>query len=164
MPSPLPLIAWIRRLLTDPACMWQLIALVILGETVLSTLIVRFVPYTEIDWIAYCQEVEGFLGGDTNYANLKGDTGPLVYPAGFVYIYAALYWLTDSGRNIFRAQILFGALYVATVGVVARIYQRASGVRLGFELAYEVGQWPREIIDSLFKSARMFSYLIVHPS
>ncbi|KAK9753081.1 ALG3 protein [Popillia japonica] len=45
------------------------------------------IKYTEIDWIAYMQEVEGFLNGTLDYRHLKGDTGPLVYPAGFVYIY-----------------------------------------------------------------------------
>jgi len=53
---------------------------------------------TEIDWIAYMQEVAGFLSGDWDYANLRGDTGPLVYPAGFVYIYSALYYITDQVR------------------------------------------------------------------
>jgi alpha-1,3-mannosyltransferase len=33
---------------------------------------------TEIDWIAYMQEVEGFLNGTFNYYELRGDTGPLV--------------------------------------------------------------------------------------
>jgi alpha-1,3-mannosyltransferase len=33
---------------------------------------------TEIDWKAYMQEVQGFLGGETDYKLLKGDTGPLV--------------------------------------------------------------------------------------
>lgn len=33
---------------------------------------------TEIDWIAYMQEVEGFLNGTRDYTQLKGDTGPLV--------------------------------------------------------------------------------------
>ncbi len=39
-------------------------------------------PDTEIDWIAYMQEVGGFLSGERDYALLRGDTGPLVYPAG----------------------------------------------------------------------------------
>lgn len=43
---------------------------------------------TEIDWVAYMQEVEGFLDGERNYRNLRGDTGPLVYPAGFIYVYS----------------------------------------------------------------------------
>jgi hypothetical protein len=33
---------------------------------------------TEIDWIAYMQEVEGFILGERDYTKLKGDTGPLV--------------------------------------------------------------------------------------
>jgi alpha-1,3-mannosyltransferase len=33
---------------------------------------------TEIDWVAYMQEVGGFLAGEHDYAKLKGDTGPLV--------------------------------------------------------------------------------------
>lgn len=34
---------------------------------------------TEIDWVAYMQEVEGFLNGTHDYTQLGGDTGPLVY-------------------------------------------------------------------------------------
>lgn len=37
---------------------------------------------TEIDWIAYMQEVEGVVNGTWDYTKLRGDTGPLVYPAG----------------------------------------------------------------------------------
>ena len=33
---------------------------------------------TEIDWVAYMQEVEGFINGTWDYEELKGDTGPLV--------------------------------------------------------------------------------------
>jgi hypothetical protein len=45
--------------------------------------------------------VEGVIvNGTTDYSLLRGDTGPLVYPAGFVWFYAALYKLTDSGANI----------------------------------------------------------------
>lgn len=34
---------------------------------------------TEIDWVAYMQEVEGVLNGTLDYSYLGGDTGPLVY-------------------------------------------------------------------------------------
>ena len=39
-------------------------------------------PYTEIDWVAYMQEVGGVISGERDYSLLKGNTGPLVYPAG----------------------------------------------------------------------------------
>lgn len=31
------------------------------------------------------QEVSYFVNGERNYMNMKGDTGPLVYPAGMIY-------------------------------------------------------------------------------
>lgn len=40
---------------------------------------------TEIDWVAYMQEVGGWWSGEMDYTKLGGDTGPLVYPAGFLY-------------------------------------------------------------------------------
>lgn len=50
------------------------------------------------------QEVEGYLTGERNYSNLKGDTGPLVYPAGFVYVFSILRWMTDDGTNILQGE------------------------------------------------------------
>lgn len=82
------------------------------------------VPYTEIDWIAYMEEVEGYLNGETDYTKLGGGTGPLVYPAGFVYIYSALHWLT-SGGDILVGQMVFIGLYLLTQGVVMAIYIRS---------------------------------------
>jgi len=47
---------------------------------------------TEIDWKAYMEEVEGVENGEYDYANLKGGTGPLVYPGGFVWIFMMFKW------------------------------------------------------------------------
>ena len=77
-----------------------IIALILVFDAVLSLVIIKKVSYTEIDWIAYMQEVEGFLHGERNYSLLRGDTGPLVYPAGFVYVYSGLYYLTNGGVDI----------------------------------------------------------------
>ena len=33
---------------------------------------------TEIDWVAYMDEVEGVINGTFDYMKLKGETGPLV--------------------------------------------------------------------------------------
>lgn len=46
------------------------------------------------------QEVKSYLMGERNYEKMYGDTGPLVYPAGFVYIFSMLYWLTNQGVDI----------------------------------------------------------------
>ena len=96
--------------------------LLLLVDALLCCAVIYFVPYTEIDWRAYMQEVEGFLGGDFVYTNLRGDTGPLVYPAGFVYIFSALYYLTEKGNNILVAQVCFAVFYLMLVAVVFRIY------------------------------------------
>eukprot|EP00758_Cryptobia_borreli_P003789 Tbor_TRINITY_DN3985_c0_g1::TRINITY_DN3985_c0_g1_i1::g.819::m.819/K03845/ALG3; alpha-1,3-mannosyltransferase len=84
--------------------------------------IVFFTQYTEIDWKAYMQQVEGFLNGEFVYTNLSGDTGPLVYPAGFLYVYSGLYYLTERGRNILLAQGYFIVIYLFMVAFILRIY------------------------------------------
>ncbi|KAK8949919.1 Dol-P-Man:Man(5)GlcNAc(2)-PP-Dol alpha-1,3-mannosyltransferase [Platanthera guangdongensis] len=92
----------------------------LVADAILVALIIYFVPYTKIDWDAYMSQVDGFLGGERDYNNLKGDTGPLVYPAGFLYVYSAIKFLT--GGLVFPAQILFGILYLANLGIVLMIY------------------------------------------
>lgn len=59
------------------------------------------------------EEVEGALRGERDYTRLRGGTGPLVYPAGFVYVYAGLRWLTAG--SVAAAQPLFAALYCCTL-------------------------------------------------
>uniref|UniRef100_A0A672RU66 Dol-P-Man:Man(5)GlcNAc(2)-PP-Dol alpha-1,3-mannosyltransferase n=1 Tax=Sinocyclocheilus grahami TaxID=75366 RepID=A0A672RU66_SINGR len=83
---------------------------------------------TEIDWKAYMDEVEGVINGTYDYIQLKGDTGPLVYPAGFVYIFTGLYYLTDHGQNIRLSQYVFAVFYLITLLLVFRIYHRTKKV------------------------------------
>ena len=104
------------------------IPVLLIADLVLTALIVRYVSYTEIDWIAYMQEVEGFLSGERNYTLLEGDTGPLVYPAGFLYIYAGLRHLTSDGTDIFKAQVIFAAVYMSVLGVCLAIYRAGQTV------------------------------------
>jgi alpha-1,3-mannosyltransferase len=85
-----------------------------------------FLIDTEIDWKAYMQEVEGFMSGELDYYKLKGDTGPLVYPAGFVYLYAGLHKITEGGTNIYAAQWIFWAVYLVFIGILHRIYLAAA--------------------------------------
>jgi ALG3 protein len=55
-------------------------ALLLAAEAALGVLIIRKIAYTEIDWIAYMQEVEGYLGGERDYLKIRGDTGASCVP------------------------------------------------------------------------------------
>jgi alpha-1,3-mannosyltransferase len=93
---------------------------------------------TEIDWVAYMEQVSQFVSGERDYTKMEGGTGPLVYPAAHVYTYTALYYITDEGKNIFLAQQIFGVLYMATLAVVMLCYWKAkvsNGSRVENELS-----------------------------
>ncbi|KAM9792031.1 dol-P-Man:Man(5)GlcNAc(2)-PP-Dol alpha-1,3-mannosyltransferase [Syngnathus typhle] len=97
-------------------------------EIGINVWVIQKVAYTEIDWKAYMDEVEGVINGTYDYTELKGDTGPLVYPAGFVYIFTVLYYITGSGANIRVGQYLFAVFYLITLLLVFRIYCRTKKV------------------------------------
>ncbi|KAJ2890727.1 dolichyl-P-Man:Man(5)GlcNAc(2)-PP-dolichol alpha-1,3-mannosyltransferase, partial [Coemansia aciculifera] len=88
-------------------------------------MVIRQVSYTEIDWQAYMQEVAGVVAGERNYAKLRGDTGPLVYPAGFVWLFSLLWRMTGGGRDIRLAQYVFMGVYLATLALILALYRRA---------------------------------------
>lgn len=93
------------------------------------------------------QEVEGFLNGTLDYAYLKGDTGPLVYPAGFVYLYSLLYFATDHGKNIALGQWIFVGLYLIMIHQVFKLYSVTKKVI--FVLLLYIIQQKHLLTDSL---------------
>ncbi|KAK8932497.1 Dolichyl-P-Man:Man(5)GlcNAc(2)-PP-dolichyl mannosyltransferase [Metarhizium anisopliae BRIP 53293] len=105
----------------------KLVPLVLwLADAVLCGLVIWKVPYTEIDWVAYMEQVAQFVAGERDYTKMEGGTGPLVYPAAHVYVYTGLYYLTDRGKNILLAQQTFAVLYMATLAVVMLCYWKAK--------------------------------------
>ncbi|OAA49048.1 Lethal(2)neighbour of Tid protein [Beauveria brongniartii RCEF 3172] len=102
-----------------PVALW-------LADAVLTCLVIWKVPYTEIDWVAYMEQITQFVHGERDYTKIKGGTGPLVYPAAHVYTYTGLYYLTGEGKNILLAQQLFAVLYMATLGLVMLCYWKAK--------------------------------------
>lgn len=50
------------------------------------------------------------------------------YPAGFVYIFTALYYITSHGVNIRLGQYVFAVFYLITLLLVFRIYYRTKKV------------------------------------
>lgn len=64
-------IDYIKSLIFDPAKLP--IYPILIVELILNIFIINKVKYTEIDWIAYMQECEGFLNGTTDYSQLRGN-------------------------------------------------------------------------------------------
>ncbi|KAL3328716.1 hypothetical protein AABB24_036045 [Solanum stoloniferum] len=115
---------FIQKLVKNPKISFAIALLI--ADSILVALIIAYVPYTKIDWDAYMSQVTGFLEGERDYSNLKGDTGPLVYPAGFLYIYSAIQYVT--GGQVYPAQILFGFLYMLDLAIVVFIYLKTDVV------------------------------------
>ncbi|XP_015120492.1 lethal(2)neighbour of Tid protein [Diachasma alloeum] len=119
---------YLLQLLVDPKKLVLVAIFFVSVEIILNILVIHNVKYTEIDWRAYMQEVEGFLNGTLDYRKLRGDTGPLVYPAGFVYVYSLLYYMTSHGVDIRSAQYVFALLYIVLLVLVFRIYAKTKKV------------------------------------
>ncbi|KAL7677980.1 hypothetical protein ACOME3_004208 [Neoechinorhynchus agilis] len=96
--------------------------LLFLLDLIISIFILVKVPYTEIDWSTYMQQANQYLNGQRDYANISGDTGPLVYPAGHLYVFSILHKLTDGGLNVFAGQIIFFLDYFLTIIILWIIY------------------------------------------
>lgn len=66
-------IEFIKSLIFDPARLSLVTYLILFVELALNIFIVLRIKYTEIDWIAYMQECEGFLNGTLDYSQLRGN-------------------------------------------------------------------------------------------
>ena len=66
------------------------VLLLLLLDLLATFVILQKVPYTEIDWMAYMDEVESYVEGERDYLKIRGGTGPLVYPAFFLYVFRGL--------------------------------------------------------------------------
>lgn len=106
---------------SDTNCARLCSAVLLLLDAVGCSFILAKVPYTEIDWVAYMQQVQSFLQGERDYSLIKGQTGPLVYPAGFLYIYSLLFHITDGGA-IVLAQGIFALIYLVNQWIVMQLY------------------------------------------
>lgn len=130
--------------------------ILVLANAFLCSLVISKVPYTEIDWIAYMEEVSGVLNDKQyDYKELRGGTGPLVYPAGFVYVYSFLFYLTDHGRDILTAQYLFALLHCMTLIFVLLVYRKCYTDRSSMQ------RFPLRIIGLLFLSRRVVSLFVL---
>ncbi|GAM21177.1 hypothetical protein SAMD00019534_043520 [Acytostelium subglobosum LB1] len=127
-PIPSDFVGRIKSFLIEQKYVGYVAAILLLLEVVINVLVVLKVPYTEIDWSTYMQQIELYDNGERDYTKLEGSTGPVVYPAGFIYVFALLRSVTSNGTDIRRAQWIFAALCVAFTAVVFAIYKRTRSV------------------------------------
>lgn len=83
---------------------------------------------TEIDWTTYMQQVEMFLNGTRVYTEIKGDTGPLVYPGGHLYSFSLFYFMTKKGMDIRMAQYIFWLVYLVNSVTIVYLHRETRGV------------------------------------
>ena len=115
-----------KSLLFEYKYFWAVVSALLIAEIAVNVLVIWKINYTEIDWQAYMMEVEGFLNGTYDYTKLEGGTGPLVYPAGFVYLFSGLYFFTNQGTNIQLAQYIYAALYIFMLCSIFYIYNKSQ--------------------------------------
>lgn len=69
---------FIYKFLTDPNYIFYIGWILIQIEIILNIFIIERINYTEIDWVAYMQECEGFLNGTLDYTKLRGKINSLI--------------------------------------------------------------------------------------
>ncbi|CAK9440064.1 uncharacterized protein LODBEIA_P41640 [Lodderomyces beijingensis] len=115
------IITGIQALLISPQALRIICPLVICLASLVCKVVIYQIPYTEIDYTTYMQQVDLVeKQGERNYAEIYGDSGPLVYPAGFIAVYSWIEWLV--GDSIRSAQQIFGYLYTASVALSCVVY------------------------------------------
>ena len=88
-------------------------------QAVVVAAVVAQVAYTNIDWNAYMEQVAAVAAGERDYSRIRGDTGPLVYPAGHVWLYSLL-----APLPLRTVQWLFAALLLGTSAAVLLLAAR----------------------------------------
>ncbi|KAI5963184.1 ALG3 [Candida pseudojiufengensis] len=91
-------------------------------SSIITKLVIGNIKYTEIDYTTYLQQIDKINQGEINYSKIYGDSGPIVYPAGFVIIYQHLQWL--CGDSLVEAQKIFGYIFTTTILFVSFIYSQ----------------------------------------
>ncbi|KAL7004899.1 dolichyl-P-Man:Man(5)GlcNAc(2)-PP-dolichol alpha-1,3-mannosyltransferase [Cystobasidiomycetes sp. EMM_F5] len=72
------LVTSIKDIFVSPQYAWITQYAVLAGEAVLCILIIRSIRFTNIDWIAYMQQIDLHTQGERDYVKIRGDTGPVV--------------------------------------------------------------------------------------
>lgn len=118
-----------KSLFNNPDFTPLLMLPLLIFESIASQIIINSVPYTEIDYSTYMQQIEKIEEGERDYCNIYGDTGALVYPGGHVWIFHFLKRVSNNMDDIRAAQVFFRLLYVFTLLLVFICYYM-TGIKI----------------------------------
>lgn len=118
-----------KALVMDPGMNRIIIPILVLMASILGKVVMSKVNYTEIDFSTYMQQVEVAKMGELDYSKISGDTGPVVYPAGFLQVYGFLHWITDGGKDLPMGQLAFSYLFNITIAMTCAAYSMTGRLR-----------------------------------
>ncbi|KAK6458134.1 Dolichyl-phosphate-mannose-glycolipid alpha-mannosyltransferase [Scheffersomyces xylosifermentans] len=104
----------VKSLIDNPEANRVIAPVIVCLTSVVAKYVIAHVPYTEIDFVTYMQQIKLINEGEIDYNEIYGDTGPIVYPAGFVQIYQWIGSMTNGGERISTAQTIFSSLLTFT--------------------------------------------------
>lgn len=119
----------IKSLFDNPDFSGIIVFPLLIVESITLEYIILNVPYTEIDYSTYMQQISLIAKGELHYSHISGDTGPIVYPAGYVWIFSWLRWLTDGMAHLRAGQECFRFVYLITQLLTCVAYNFTSVVK-----------------------------------
>lgn len=114
-------------LISDPFANRIVIPTLVPLTSIICKVVIKNIKYTEIDFSTYMQQIDLVNAGELDYSKIVGDTGPIVYPAGFVQVYQFIQWMTAGGVDIPTAQAFFGYFFTFTVLMTCTVYTMVPG-------------------------------------
>ena len=75
----------------------------------------------EVDWKSYVEIIEMIINGEYDYGLIKGENGYCVYPAGFVYEFYFIYYMTSRGKPIISLFLFLFVFFIMTY-VIFKVY------------------------------------------
>ena len=78
----------------------------ILFDLLLCILFIIVEPTYIFDWDAYMEQVAQVRNGEYDYVNIHGDTGPVVYPAGFIWLFMVFKTLVQWDHTLFTTEYI----------------------------------------------------------